>query len=869
MGRSDSQTEEKETNGNTTVDRQKKMISEIVNKKFMVVDDEDCAVLATSPPNSPPKALSPIANKVGHQRRSSSLSKGQLEIRKVYDKIAHSAIYNVQQKIIEKNQKALQLSNDESILSYYFKDWLDVMEDNTTSIPLVKKKDSVSLDITMYDIDDYPLHFPLNLLDSGDLHDDYVKFSVTISIPVIHQKKKTFIFLEDGLVHLMEPSDFVPPVGFISESSTFKHYADKFKVIKLLQKISKTIQEFNIDKTYFNTKGGSFYFCREIASLFSEESNLKHAIPDSITKCFKNWNARIKRREEEDEEEYKIDSDEFYKKNEVIPMDDLSKLLTLSVQTKTEQIKRDLVKPSAYEVIYAKLQTNMDFPLYFVKPKKNKTVSFETYAEFNTFLQTTYPGDKLRELKQEHPLDYLYLKILDRKFWISSMANSVFDTLISDVDGRFKLTEPPVFPISQTLLNYFGDIQSQKVDFNQLRLEKQGKAVKVLTLDGGGMRGLVLIEQLRQMEKKTGRKICELFDIVAGTSTGAIIAFFIEAGYDMDTVRSKYLQMGREIFNLKTRFRTLTKAIKFLRGKSWYETRILEKYFIKESGGMDLYSASKTKPYTFVCGTIKPDKVQGRGSPISSKFTEQFPFIFRTYFNPHLDAEVRSESQKLLDPYSDYMTQSEYDGTFYAGTTFGRGVRLVDALRASTAAPIFFDGVFIGNDYFSDGGLVANNPTVIALHEAMSMYMGHNKFLFVSLGTGKKRKTEREILENSMGSAKKKSSSSFSSESSMDELGKGNFLETLAVTATDLKLLIDLVTSSEKIHAQMLSMVRLLNERDVNADISYYRFDPPDLGHYDLDCVVPSVIEEYEKKTLEYVNRTTDFEAMCKRLLDN
>ncbi len=53
---------------------------------------------------------------------------------------------------------------------------------------------------------------------------------------------------------------------------------------------------------------------------------------------------------------------------------------------------------------------------------------------------------------------------------------------------------------------------------------------RILFLDGGGIRGLIQIEILEQLEKKTGRKVTELFDWIVGTSTGAIIALSLVYG---------------------------------------------------------------------------------------------------------------------------------------------------------------------------------------------------------------------------------------------------------------------------------------------------------------------------------------------------
>lgn len=53
---------------------------------------------------------------------------------------------------------------------------------------------------------------------------------------------------------------------------------------------------------------------------------------------------------------------------------------------------------------------------------------------------------------------------------------------------------------------------------------------RILFLDGGGIRGLIQIEMLEQLEKKTGRKVTELFDWIIGTSTGGIVALALVYG---------------------------------------------------------------------------------------------------------------------------------------------------------------------------------------------------------------------------------------------------------------------------------------------------------------------------------------------------
>ena len=53
---------------------------------------------------------------------------------------------------------------------------------------------------------------------------------------------------------------------------------------------------------------------------------------------------------------------------------------------------------------------------------------------------------------------------------------------------------------------------------------------RILFLDGGGIRGLIQIEILEQLEQRTNRKITELFDWIVGTSTGGIVALALVYG---------------------------------------------------------------------------------------------------------------------------------------------------------------------------------------------------------------------------------------------------------------------------------------------------------------------------------------------------
>ena len=74
-------------------------------------------------------------------------------------------------------------------------------------------------------------------------------------------------------------------------------------------------------------------------------------------------------------------------------------------------------------------------------------------------------------------------------------------------------------------------------DANKLEASVQDGS-RILFLDGGGIRGLVQIEILLMLEKKTGHKVTELFDWIVGTSTGGIVALGLVYGKESIAIPS-------------------------------------------------------------------------------------------------------------------------------------------------------------------------------------------------------------------------------------------------------------------------------------------------------------------------------------------
>lgn len=79
---------------------------------------------------------------------------------------------------------------------------------------------------------------------------------------------------------------------------------------------------------------------------------------------------------------------------------------------------------------------------------------------------------------------------------------------------------------------------------------------RLLALDGGGIRGLISIELLAEIERTLGERLgagpgfvlADYFDYIGGTSTGGIIAALLALGLPVGQVRDFYVKQGRDMF---------------------------------------------------------------------------------------------------------------------------------------------------------------------------------------------------------------------------------------------------------------------------------------------------------------------------------
>ena len=214
-------------------------------------------------------------------------------------------------------------------------------------------------------------------------------------------------------------------------------------------------------------------------------------------------------------------------------------------------------------------------------------------------------------------------------------------------------------------------------------LKAQDNDFRVLALDGGGTRGIYPAQILACIEQKGCVPIKEQFDLLAGTSTGAIIAGAAAAEVPMTSVVKLFEQESRRIFHKRW--------LSSLHVRSKYLTKPLQEVVRCCVGSLPLGKLST--PLMLM------------GSDISSGTVRVF------------------KSRYLKDLGEPYESDASVD--------------LSDAILASCAAPAYFDPVLVDDVLLADGGLWANNPSAIALTEAVSKFgRPIEQVRILSIGTG-------------------------------------------------------------------------------------------------------------------------------------
>lgn len=240
--------------------------------------------------------------------------------------------------------------------------------------------------------------------------------------------------------------------------------------------------------------------------------------------------------------------------------------------------------------------------------------------------------------------------------------------------------------------------------------------ITILSIDGGGIRGIIPSVVLREIEERTGKQTHELFQMIAGNSTGGIIA----CGLSVPKPQQTEIRAASEILDLYVD-----------RGEEIFERGAWQR--ISSGGGLtdEKYSAAALEDILeefFKERRLKESTVDLLVPAYDIE--RRKPTFFKSWRAAGEPLDIRDNVK------------------FTAGS---EDFRIRDIARATTAAPTYFEPALIesldGTRFaLIDGGVFANNPTICAVASAMRIY-GLNRetdtVTLVSLGTGTSREPIR------------------------------------------------------------------------------------------------------------------------------
>ena len=212
--------------------------------------------------------------------------------------------------------------------------------------------------------------------------------------------------------------------------------------------------------------------------------------------------------------------------------------------------------------------------------------------------------------------------------------------------------------------------------------DPQAKLFRILSLDGGGAKGFYTLGILDEIEKNVGRPLWECFDLIFGTSTGAIIAALIARGDTVEQLMKIYTQNVPAMMKPE-RPAERTAALHELANTVFAETTVAD---LKTPVGI-----------------------------VATNWKEERPFIFKG-------------------------SPAQAHGSLGSFVPFF-GCKIADAVIASCSAYPFFHTHTVdtskGRTELGDGGFCANNPTLYAIADAtQALKLPQERIRVVSLGVG-------------------------------------------------------------------------------------------------------------------------------------
>jgi uncharacterized protein len=242
---------------------------------------------------------------------------------------------------------------------------------------------------------------------------------------------------------------------------------------------------------------------------------------------------------------------------------------------------------------------------------------------------------------------------------------------------------------------------------------------KILSLDGGGIRGAFTAAALAEIEARLVRPAGDYFDLVAGTSTGGLIAAAVATGIPAARVVEFYQQQGPAVFTTRGNCKPPTIMSKL--------TYPIARFVSRRAVGLRFDDLLQTK-YNATMLRKAVDSV----------------------FGDQLVGEITK--CRLLVPAVDVTIGRTvvYKTPHLPGLTRDRHFKLAEILMATTAAPTYFPHATVNQSgAVVDGGLWANNPSLVAYMEAIKIrecadrefdpQFEPHEITVLSIGTGEPR----------------------------------------------------------------------------------------------------------------------------------
>ncbi|KAL8259333.1 hypothetical protein R6Q59_027286 [Mikania micrantha] len=384
-------------------------------------------------------------------------------------------------------------------------------------------------------------------------------------------------------------------------------------------------------------------------------------------------------------------------------------------------------------------------------------------------------------------------------------------------------------------LAILGENESLRRSIKGRQVAKQG--LRILTMDGGGMKGLATVQILKEIEKGTGKRIHEMFDLICGTSTGGMLAVALGIKLmSLEKCEDIYKSLGKLVFaehvpkdnesatwreKFDQLYKSSSQSFRVVVHGSKHSAdefeRLLKEICAEEDGDLLIDSAVNGIPKVIVISTLV-------------NVAPAQPFIFRNYQYP----AGTLEAPLTISANSESITSTNGAQIGYKHGTHMGSCRhhIWQAIRASSAAPYYLDDYSDGVFRWQDGAIVANNPTIFAIREAQLLWPDAKIDTLVSVGCCTVPTKLRK--------------------------GGWRYLDTGQV-------LVESACSIDRIEDMLSTLLSMI------PDIQYFRFNPVDERcDMELDETDPTIWLKLEAATNDYIkNNSLAFKNVCEKLLQN